>query len=72
MLRKSDEAYTRMLEEMGELQGRIDRLDKMVQDCRHHRRSDITLEELHLMEEQLSYMRQYSYTLSIRISRVKE
>lgn len=72
MLRKSDDAFKRMVQEQEELQDRIDKLDKMVQMCRLHQRDDITLEELHLMEEQLDPMREYNSILKIRIYRVKE
>ena len=71
-LRKCDEAYKRMLTEKEELDGRIERLDKFINDCRHHKREDVTLEELHLMEEQIAPMREYSTILGIRIFRVKE
>ena len=72
MLRKSDDAYKRMVEEQEQLEARINALDKMIQRCRHHRREDITLDELHLMEEQLDPMREYNSVLKIRIFRVKE
>ena len=71
-LRKCDEAYKRMLTEKEELDGRIERLDKMIIDCRKHNRDDIMIEELHLMEEQIAPMREYSTILGIRIFRVKE
>lgn len=72
MLRKSDDAFKRMVQEQEELQNRIDELDKKVQMYRLHQRDDITLEELHLMEEQLDPMREYNSILKIRIYRVKE
>lgn len=72
MLRKSDDAYKRMVEEQEQLEARINALDKMIQSCRHHGREDITLDELHLMEEQLDPMREYNSVLKIRIFRVKE
>lgn len=72
MLRQSDEAFKRMVAEKEELDRRINSLDKMIQNCRHHKRDDITLDELHLMEEQIAPMREYATVLGIRIYRVKE
>lgn len=72
MLRKSDDAYQRMVKEKEELDRKIASLDNMINECRHHKREDITLEELHLMEEQIAPMREYSTILGVRIFRVKE
>ena len=71
-LRKCDEAYKRMVEEHNELKGKIERLENMIKQCRNHQREDISLEELHLMEEQIKPMQEYATVLGIRIFRVKE
>lgn len=70
MLRKSDEAFKRMVEEERELYNRVNKLDIFVKRCRLHDVPDITLEEIHLLEEQLKYMRKYLFTLRLRIDRV--
>lgn len=72
MLRKNDEEYKRMIEERNELQERINKLDKFVVECRHHGHENVTLDEIHLMEQQLAPMREYLGILEIRIFRVKE
>ena len=71
MLRTTDEAYKRMVVEQQELDDRVMKLDKMVSDCRHHKKGDVSLDELHLLEEQLSAMMEYNSVLKIRIERVK-
>ena len=70
MLRKSDEAFKRMVEEERELYNRVNKLDDFVRKCRLHEVPNISLDEIHLLEEQLKYMRKYLFTLRIRIDRV--
>lgn len=70
MLRKSDEAFKRMVEEERELYNRVNKLDDFVKKCRLHEVPNISLDEIHLLEEQLKYMRKYLFTLRIRIDRV--
>ena len=72
MLRTTDEAYKRMLEEQKELKERIEKLDLFVKKARRSEVENITLDEIHLLEEQLAPMREYYAILSIRIDRVKE
>ena len=72
MLRKTDEAYLRMLEEQKELKERIDKLELFVKKARRSEVESVTLDEIHLLEEQLAPMREYYTILSIRIGRVKE
>lgn len=70
MLRKSDEVFKRMVEEERELYNRVNKLDAFVKKCRLHEVPNISLDEIHLLEEQLKYMRKYLFTLRIRIDRV--
>ena len=72
MLRKTDEEFKRMLAERDELKERIEKLDKFAIECRHSGHENVTLDEIHLMEEQLAPMREYLGILEIRIYRVKE
>lgn len=71
MLRKTDEAYLRMLEEKANLEKRVETLDNFIKDARESKIDDITLSEIHLLEEQLHYMRGYLRILSTRIFTVK-
>ena len=71
MLRKSDEAYTRLVNEQKELSEKIEKLYTTIQGCRRNKRNDISLDELHLLEDQLKYMIQYNTVLNIRIHRVE-
>lgn len=70
MLRKSDEVFKEMIEEEKELYNRVNKLDDFVKKCRLHEVPSISLDEIHLLEEQLKYMRKYLFTLRIRIDRV--
>ena len=72
MLRTTDEAYKRMLVEQNELKEKIDKLDTFIKKARLSHVENITLDEIHLLEEQLAPMREYYTILSIRIDRVKE
>ena len=72
MLRITDEAFKRMLEERNNLAIKCATLDNTIQQCRHHKRADISLDELHLLEEQYSAMIKYLEVLNIRINRVEE
>lgn len=71
MLRKTDEAYLRMLEEKAILEKRVETLDNFIKDARESKIDNITLSEIHLLEEQLHYMRGYLRILSTRIFNVK-
>ena len=70
MLRKSDKVFKEMVEEESELYNRVNKLDDFVKKCRLHEVPNISLDEIHLLEEQLKYMRKYLFTLRIRIDRV--
>lgn len=68
MLRKSDEAYTRMYKEKCELQIKVDKLENFVILARKGEIADITLSEIHTLEEQLHYMRGYLRILKQRLA----
>ena len=70
MLRKEDEVFKEMVEEERKLYNRVNKLDDFVKKCRLHKVQSISLDEIHLLEEQLKYMRKYLFTLRIRIDRV--
>ena len=72
MLRKTDEAYLHMVVERNELKERIEKLELFVKKARRSEVENVTLDEIHLLEEQLAPMREYYTILSIRIERVKE
>lgn len=71
MVRRTDEIYNEMLEEYNALKERVDKLDRIVYDCRHNKIVNTTLDDIHLMEEQLTAMNKYLHTLKIRIARVR-
>lgn len=71
MLRTTDEAYKRMIKEREELTQRVDSLSKMVRSCRRNEREDVSLDELHDLEDQLYAMRKYEQVLSVRIYRIE-
>ena len=71
MLRPTDEAFIRMKEEYKELKIKVDTLDEYIRNARLNKFTDITLDEIHLMEEQAIFMLGYLNTLKIRIYRVE-
>lgn len=72
MLRTTDEAFKRMLVEQEELENRIDKLEEFVKKCRQNKVQNVTLEDIHLLEEQLKYMRGYNAVLQCRIGRAEK
>ena len=71
MLRTSDEAFKRLVAEQQELENRIDKLEAFIKKCRQNKVQNVTLDEIHLMEEQLKYMTAYNRVLMCRIGRVE-
>ena len=71
MMRTSDEAFKRMLVEQEELENRIDKLEAFIKKCRQNKVKNITLDDIHLLEEQLKYMRGYNAVLQCRIGRME-
>lgn len=72
MMRTTDEAFKRMLVEQEELQNRIDKLEAFDIKCRQNKVQNITLYDVHLLEEQLKYMHGYNATLKCRIGRAEK
>lgn len=72
MMRTTDEAFKRMLVEQEELQNRIDKLETFIKKCRQNKVQNVTLDEIHLMEEQLKYMTAYNGVLKCRIGKVEQ
>lgn len=72
MLRTSDEAFKRLVAEQQELENRIDKLEEFIKKCRHNKVQNITLGDIHLLEEQLIYMNGYNEALQCRIGRVEQ
>lgn len=74
MLKTTDAAYLRLLEEKVFLEQKVDKLDQFVLKARKGELEEavtITLSEIQLLEEQLHYMRGYLRTLNTRIANVK-
>ncbi len=72
MLRTSDEAFKRMVAEQEELENRIDKLEEFVKKCRQNKVQNVTLDDIHLLEEQLKYMQAYNGVLKCRIGRAEK
>lgn len=70
MLRTSDEAYKRLVVEKAELQKKVEALEDFLSKARKAEIKDITLQEIHILEEQLHYMRGYLRLLNERIGSV--
>ena len=68
MLRKSDEAYTRLYREKCELQTKVDSLEDFVAKARKGEIAETNLNEIHTLEEQLHYMRGYLRILKQRLA----
>lgn len=71
MLRTTDEAFKRMEVEQQELSERCEALGNFLKDCRTSKVHDISIDDIHLLEEQYRYMLGYERVLKIRIARVK-
>ena len=71
MLKSSDLAYFRLIEEKANLAKKVENLEAFVRSARRGENEvDLTLSELQLLEEQLHYMRGYLRCLNARISQV--
>lgn len=71
MLRTTDEAYNKMIGERDKLQERITELSLFIREVRRNEREDVTVEELHDMEDQVFHMNKYLQILCIRIYRAE-
>ena len=67
MLRTSDKEFQELKTECDLLEEKVERLDKLTKECRLGKHPSVSLEELHLLEKQLSHMRGYLHTLEDRI-----
>lgn len=72
MLRTTDDAFKRMVEEHTELKERLTKLEKFINDSRLGNVKSVSMFEIHLLEEQLKYMVGYESILSTRIYRVEQ
>lgn len=70
MLRTKDEAYLRLITEKADLEQKVEKLEEFLRDARKAEVKDITLEEIHTLEEQSFYMRGYLRVLNTRIASV--
>lgn len=71
MLRTTDEAFKNMKAEQLDLKIKIDKLDNFICRCRKNEVRDVTLDEIHLMEEQRGHMMKYHELLSVRVARIE-
>ena len=72
MLRTTDEAFKRMVEEHAQLKERLDKLEKFINEARLGNVKNVSMFEIHLLEEELKYMVGYESILSTRIYRVEQ
>lgn len=73
MLKASDPAYLRLVEEKANLEKKVEHLEKFVRSARlgeAPKELNLSTSEIELLEEQLHYMRGYLRTLNCRISQV--
>ena len=73
MLKASDPAYLRLVEEKATLEKKVEKLESYVRAARRGEAPEddnLTKSELELLEEQLHYMRGYLRVIGCRISNV--
>lgn len=70
MLKKDDDTYKRIEEEASDLKTRVTKLEVFVTRARKGEIENITLHEIHMLEEQLHYMRGYLRILNQRLASV--
>lgn len=73
MLKASDPAYLRLIEEKANLEKKVEHLEKFVRSARlgeAPKELNLSTSEIELLEEQLHYMRGYLRTINCRISQV--
>lgn len=74
MLKASDPAYLRLVEEKAVLEKKVEHLESFVRAARRGEApedAELTTSEIELLEEQLHYMRGYLRTINCRISNVR-
>ena len=71
MLRTTDPEFVQMKDEYETLKEKIDELENVIKKARKNQVAGVTLDDIHLMEEQSGYMNAYATVLATRISRVE-
>lgn len=72
MLKITDDAYIRMVNEKANLEKKVEKLEAFIKAASLGEYDNISKEELDLLKEQLHYMNGYLRVLKIRIQRVFE
>lgn len=72
MLKITDDAYIRMVNEKAQLEKKVEKLDVFIKKALNGDVEDITKSDIELLQEQLHYMNGYLRVLKIRIQRVFE
>lgn len=72
MLKITDDAYIRMVNEKANLEKKVEKLDAFIKKALNGEVEDITKADIELLQEQLHYMNGYLRVLKIRIQRVFE
>ena len=72
MLKITDDAYIRMVNEKANLEKKVEKLEAFIKAATLGEFDNINKEELDLLKEQLHYMNGYLRVLKIRIQRVFE
>lgn len=72
MLKITDDAYIRMVNEKANLEKKVEKLEAFIKAASLGEFDNITKEELDLLKEQIHYMNGYLRVLKIRIQRVFE
>lgn len=71
MIIKADSpSYLLLVQEKAILEKRVDHLDTFVKSCLQGEQTNVSKNELELLEEQLHYMRGYLRCLSCRIGQI--
>ena len=70
MIRTTDVAYTNLIAESAELEKKVEHLEDYLIKARKCEIRDITLPEIHQLEEQAHYMRGYLRCLKSRIASI--
>lgn len=72
MLKITDDAYIRMVNEKANLEKKVENLEALIKAATLGDYDNITKDELELLKEQLHYMNGYLRVLKYRIQRVFE
>lgn len=72
MLKITDDAYIRMVNEKANLEKKVEKLEAFIKKALNGDVEDISKSDIELLQEQLHYMNGYLRVLKIRIQRVFE